>query len=157
MEFLMTTPTTNTAIVLGKYAGSLIFFTLLLGLTGVFYFIIEYFAEPDRWAVGAGYLGLWLEGAFFIALGILTSSWTRNPLIAAITSYVFLFFLYFSISFVQYFNGSQEALIRYLGTWSHSQNFMAGLVTSADIVYYLSGIFFCVSLTRLSIENRLWH
>ena len=33
MEFLMTTPTTNTSIVLGKYLGSLIFFTLVVGLT----------------------------------------------------------------------------------------------------------------------------
>ncbi len=33
MEFLMTTPTTNTSIVLGKYLGSLIFFTLIAAMT----------------------------------------------------------------------------------------------------------------------------
>ena len=32
MEFLMTTPTTNTEIVLGKYLGSLIFFSLILNI-----------------------------------------------------------------------------------------------------------------------------
>ena len=40
MEFLMTSPTTNTAIVLGKYLGSLIFFSLLLIMTAVYYLII---------------------------------------------------------------------------------------------------------------------
>ena len=33
MEFLMTTPTTNTAIVFGKYLGCFIFFTLIMVLT----------------------------------------------------------------------------------------------------------------------------
>ena len=41
MEFLMTTPTTNTAIVLGKYLGSLIFLTLIIGMTSSYYFIIR--------------------------------------------------------------------------------------------------------------------
>ena len=48
MEFLMTTPTTNTAIVLGKYLGCLMFFTLITGMTLGYYFIIEFFSNPDR-------------------------------------------------------------------------------------------------------------
>ena len=156
MEFLMTTPTTNTAIVLGKYLGSLIFFTLIIGLTSSYYFIIEFFGQPDRSAILAGYLGIWLEGALFLAIGILASSWTKNQIIAAMSSYIILFLLYFSISFIKYFSGLTEALIRYVGTWSHAENFAVGLFTTSDLVYYLSGILICIVLTRLSIENRLW-
>ncbi|MBU1905942.1 MAG: ABC transporter permease subunit, partial [Candidatus Omnitrophica bacterium] len=156
MEFLMTTPTTNTAIVLGKYLGCLIFFTLIIGITSSYYFIIEFFGSPERLAILVGYLGVWLEGALFIAIGILTSSWTKNQIIAAISSYVILFLLYFSISFIKYFSGSAEALIQYIGTWSHAENFSVGLITMADFVYYLSGILICIAFTRLSIENRLW-
>ncbi len=156
MEFLMTTPTTNTAIVLGKYLGSLIFFTLIIGLTSSYYFIIEFFGQPDRLAILAGYLGIWLEGALFLAIGILASSWTKNQIIAAMSSYIILFLLYFSISFIKYFSGLTEALIRYVGTWSHAGNFAVGLFTTSDLVYYLSGILICIVLTRLSIENRLW-
>jgi ABC-2 type transport system permease protein len=156
MEFLMTTPTTNTAIVLGKYLGSLIFFTLIIGLTTSYYFIIEFFTQPDRLTILTGYSGIWLEGALFIAIGILASSWTKNQIIAAMSSYVILFLLYFSISFIKYFNGLAQDLIRYIGTWSHAENFAVGLLTTADLVYYLSGILICIGLTRLSIENRLW-
>jgi ABC-2 type transport system permease protein len=156
MEFLMTTPTTNTAIVLGKYLGSLIFFTLIIGLTTSYYFIIEFFAQPDRLAILTGYSGIWLEGALFIAIGILASSWTKNQIIAAMSSYVILFLLYFSITFIKYFSGLAQDLIRYIGTWSHTENFAVGLLTTADLVYYLSGILICIGLTRLSIENRLW-
>jgi len=156
MEFLMTTPTTNTAIVLGKYLGSLIFFTLLLMMTTVYYFIIEYFGRPDRLATLSGYMGVWLEGAFFLSIGILTSSWTRNQIVAAISSYTILFLLYFSSSFIKYFSGTAETVIRYISTLSHLENFAVGLVTTADLVYYLSGIVVCIVLTRFSIENRLW-
>ena len=74
MEFLMTTPTSNTSIVLGKYLGSFLFFSLLLGMTVVYYLVIEYFGQPDRWPIVTGFLGLWLEGGLFVAIGILTSS-----------------------------------------------------------------------------------
>ncbi len=155
MEFLMTTPTTNTAIVLGKYLGSLIFLTLIIGMTSSYYFIIEFFAGPSRLAILTGYLGIWLEGAFFIAIGLLTSSLTKNQIIAAISSYAILLLLYFSISFIKYFSGTAENLIRYIGTWSHAENFFVGLITTADLIYYLSSILICIALTRLSIENRL--
>jgi ABC-2 type transport system permease protein len=156
MEFLMTTPTTNTAIVLGKYLGSLIFFSLIIGMTTSYYFIIEFFGQPERLAMLTGYLGIWLEGALFIAIGILTSSWTKNQIVAAISSYVILFSLYFSMSFIKYFSGSTEALIRYIGAWSHAENFTEGLIVTSDPIYYLSGIVVCIIFTRLSVENRLW-
>jgi len=156
MEFLMTTPTTNTAIVLGKYLGSLIFFSLIIALTLAYYFIIEFFASPDRIAALTGYLGIWLEGALFIAIGLLISSLTQSQIVAAICSYSVLFVLYFSMSFIQYTQGAAEALVRYIGTLSHAENFTVGLVTTSDLIYYLSGILFCLVLTRISIENRLW-
>ncbi|MBU0693553.1 MAG: ABC transporter permease [Candidatus Omnitrophica bacterium] len=157
MEFLMTTPTTNTAIVLGKYLGSLIFFTLIIAITLSYYFIIEFFSNPERLETLIGYVGIWLEGAFFIAIGVLASSWTKNQIIAAISSYVILFLLYFSMSFIKYFSGSLETLVRYIGAWSHAENFTVGLISMTDLVYYVSGILICILFTRLSIENRLWH
>jgi ABC-2 type transport system permease protein len=156
MEFLMTTPTTNTAIVLGKYLGSLIFFSLLLMMTTVYYLIIESFGRPDRLATLSGYMGVWLEGAFFLSIGMLTSSWTRNQIVAAISSYAILFLLYFSASFTKYLNGTAETVVQYISTLNHLENFAVGLVTTADLVYYLSGIVVCIVLTRFSIENRLW-
>jgi ABC-2 type transport system permease protein len=157
MEFLMTSPLTNTAIVLGKYLGILIFFTIMISMTSVYYIIVEYFGHPDRMATLTGYIGIWLEGAFFLAVGMMTSSWTRNQIVAAITSYALLFLIYFSISYTKYFSGTAEIIIRQLSTWSHLEHFAVGFISTGDIVYYLSGIFICIVITRLSIENRLWH
>ena len=156
MEFLLTAPLTLTMLVLGKYFSMLIFFTLLIGLTSTYYFIIEYFSDPDPLSILSGYLGIWLEGAFFIAVGLLASSWTSNQIIAAMVSYLILFSLYFASSFTQYFTGSAEHFLIQLSTNTHLENFVIGIITPNDVVYYLSGILLCLVLTRLSIDNRLW-
>jgi len=156
IEFLMTSPITNTAIVFGKYLGSLAFIFILLALTGVYYGILEYFGSPDRTATLAGYLGIYLEGALFVAIGLLTSSWTRNQLIAAITSYVIIFALYFSITFVKQLEGqAMLEVIKYIGVWNHADHFFTGLFDISSLIYFLSGIGLCLFLTRISIENRL--
>lgn len=155
MEFLMTAPVTNWAIVLGKYAGVLLFFSMMISMTFVYYGIIEYFGNPDKMTTFTGYFGVWLEGAFFLSIGMMASSWTQNQIVAAMTSYMILFLLYFSTSFTQYFDGNIEIVIQQISTSSHLKNLVAGIVTVGDITYYLSGIFLCLVLTRLSIENRL--
>lgn len=155
MEFLMTTPTSNTAIVLGKYFGSLIFFSLIVAMALVYYFIIESFASPDALAILSGYAGVWLEGALFIAVGVMASSWTSNQIVAAMSSYIILFLLYFSESFIKYFDGAAAELIRHASTLNHAGNFFEGIITISGLAYYLSGIFICIILTRISIENRI--
>ncbi|MCA9398823.1 MAG: ABC transporter, partial [Candidatus Omnitrophica bacterium] len=153
---LMTTPTNNNVIVFGKYLGTLLFLSVLLLISVVYYGIIEFYAAPDWAAALSGFLGIWLEAALFLAIGMMTSSWTKSQVVAAITSYVILFFLYFSLTFVKYFTGSAETVIKYISTMTHSKNFFVGVITLTDLVYYLSGILFCLLLTRLSIETRLW-
>jgi ABC-2 type transport system permease protein len=156
MEFLMTAPVTNMAIVLGKYLGVLVFFSILLSLTLIYFAIIEFFGSPDRLTVVSGYIGVWLEGAFFIAVGMMTSSWTRNQIIAAMMSYAILFLLYFLVNFTKYVSGPTEALIQYMSTLTHLEHFIVGVISVGDVVYYLSGIFICIVFTRLSIENRIF-
>lgn len=156
MEFLLTAPLTHTMIVLGKYFSMLIFYTLLISLTVTYYLIIEYFGDPDPMSILSGYAGIWLEGAFFIAVGLLASSWTANQIIAALVSYLILFSLYFAATFTQYFTGTVENFLIQLSPRTHLENFAVGIITPSDVIYYLTGILLCLVLTRLSIDNRLW-
>lgn len=155
MEFLMTAPVSNTAIVLGKYAGVLVFLSIMISMTFVYYGIIEYFGSPDRMASLTGYFGVWLQGAFFLSIGMMTSSWTCNQIVAAMISYLLIFTLYFSASFAKYFDGQLGDFMQQISSLKHLENLVSGIITVGDIAYYLSGIFICVVLTRLSIENRL--
>jgi ABC-2 type transport system permease protein len=156
MEFLLTSPLTPSMIVLGKYLSLLIFYSLLISLTSVYYFIVEYFGEPDPYSILSGYVGIWLEGALFIAIGLLTSSWTRNQIIAAMTSYLILFSLYFSITFTKYVTGFAESFLIQFSTRTHLENFAIGMITASDVIYYLAGILLCLVLTCISINHKLW-
>ncbi|HOW36325.1 MAG TPA: ABC transporter permease [Candidatus Omnitrophota bacterium] len=156
IEFLMTAPVTNGQITLGKYLGSLIFFSAIVAVTSIYYFIISCFGQPDSVPELVGYFGIWLEGALFIAIGILASSLTKSQIVAAIGSYIVILLLYFSMSFTKFFSGLTKIIIERLSFWSHTQNLYTGLLTLEDLVYFISGIIFCLILTRIAIENRLW-
>lgn len=156
MEFLLTAPLTHTMIVMGKYLSMLIFYSLMIGSTITYYFIIEYFGTPDPASILSGYLGIWLEGAFFIAVGLLVSSWTSNQIIAAMVSYVILFSIYFSTNFTPYFTSPMAEFFTQLSTRTHLENFVVGIITPSDVIYYVTGISLCLVLARLSIDNKLW-
>ena len=144
MEFLMTSPLKIRHIVVGKYLGVLGFFTLMVGITGVYYGIIEFFGTPDRLATLVGYGGVWLEGAFFLAVGLLASAWTRHQIVAAICSYLVLFGLYFCSAAVPYLDGPLREIARYLSASTHAENLAVGLLSSRDAIYYLTGIVWCL-------------
>ena len=154
MELLMTAPISNTAIVLGKYIGVLILFSIMISITFFYYGVVEYFGKPDQLTILLGYIGVWLEGALFLSIGLMTSSWTRNQIVAAVMSLSLIFLLYFSASISPYFSGAAETLIESMSTLKHLENLVSGSFTVSDITYYLSGILVCLVITRVSIENR---
>lgn len=156
MEFLKTTPTTDGQIILGKYLGGVLFFSSMIVLTLPYYFIVEFFGAPDRFAIFTGYVGIWLEGAFFVAIGVMTSSFTKSQVLAAMSSYILILFIYFSLSLTKYISGPFAEIVKYGNVMTHSQNFFAGLVATSDLIYFLSGIFLCLIISRLSIEDKLW-
>jgi len=154
MEFLITSPLSKTAILLGKYLGVLILFSILISFTFLYYVIIELFTSPDRMVIFSGYVGIWLEGALFLSIGVLTSSWTRNQLIAAMLSFTLIFILYFSANISSYVSGSVEVFINNMSSLTHLESLVSGVIRLSDITYYLSGIVICLVLTRVSIESK---
>lgn len=154
MEFLMTAPLTKTSIVLGKYLGVLMLFSILIAITLIYYVILEYFGTPDRLVLLTGYLGVWLEGAFFLSIGLLTSAWTRSQVVAAIASFAIIFALYFLPSLAPYLTDSAASVVSQAGTMTHLENLISGHFSVNDIAYYFIGIAVCLSVTRVCIANK---
>ncbi len=154
MEFLLTSPVTPAQIVLGKYLGTLLFFSILIGLTFSYYILLEIFSQIDKAAALVGYMGVWLEGALFIAIGILMSSLTRNQLIAAISSYAILLMLYFSSALAKFFDPRFREFLNNISFFTRNENLSSGLVTLADGVYFVSVILFCLTLTVIIIRKQ---
>ncbi len=156
MEFLLTTPTKTSDFVLGKYLGSLLILVLLISVIPVYFLIMNAYGKVDVMAAWAGFLGIFLEGAFFMALGLLTSAWTRSHVVAALCSYAILFLLYFSMIFASYLPaGFWQDGLKYFSTFSHLENFSIGVISLGDILYYTAGILVCLYLTRYHVDPRV--
>lgn len=156
MELLVTSPITDTGIVLGKFLASAILLLLMLATTLHFPIILFVMGNPDPYPILSGYLGIFLMGCAFLAIGMLTSTWTQNQIIAAVSA--------FSISLLLWFLGASGSVttselgkvLSYLSLNTHYESFAKGLLSLSDLLYYLSIIGILLFITVRSLETRRW-
>ena len=148
LESLLTTPLTAAELVAAKFAGSLVFYTVLW-LPVVAYTVIlqhlspaEAFQFPDFGAMRSGFLGIMLVGALYISIGLFMSSLTSNQIVAAIAGFALLSILFFSMLFMAYTapNPSVRIVGQYFSSYAHLLDFSRGIVDGRTVVLYLSWI-----------------
>src|SRR5687767_2336429 len=94
IELLLTSPITDTQIILGKFLGVLGFYAALLGVTMIYIGILFVFGNPDWKPVLTGYFGLLLMGSCFLAVGLFISSTTKNQVVAGAATFVVFLLLW---------------------------------------------------------------
>src|SRR6266513_2511802 len=90
--------------------------------------------------VRAGYLGLFLMGATFIAVGLFASSLTENQIVASITTFGVLLLLWTIGWSAEYVGGAWGKLLQHLSILEHNDNFAKGVLDTKDVVYYANFI-----------------
>src|SRR5581483_3964785 len=93
-ELLLTSPLRTGELVLGKFLASFFFVCIMIGLTGIYAAILLAFGNPEVGVMASGYLGLLLLATVFVSVGLLTSSFTENQIIAAVSGLVATLLLY---------------------------------------------------------------
>lgn len=92
LEALLTAPLEPSQVVIGKYVGALVFYVALWLPTASFYLLLRGASgpamAPDVGPILSGYLGTFLCGASFIAVGLVFSAFSRSQLAAAIGTFV---------------------------------------------------------------------
>ena len=81
-ELLMTSPVREWEVVLGKFLGATIFWLVMIVATFFYPLILRLLGNPDMGPIFSGYLGLFLMGTAFLAIGVFTSSLSGNQIIA---------------------------------------------------------------------------
>jgi len=157
MELLMTSPITETQIVLGKFAASFTLFVIMLLPTLSFLVFMYVHSDPmPPWRVMAGgYLGILLLGGSLLALGSFISSLTENQLIAAVLSFVAILLVWI-LNIGQSFGGPVGSTMAYLSLINHYDDFTHGVIDTTALVYYFSFMFFFVFLTIRSVDSMRW-
>ena len=163
-ETLMTTPVSDLSVVLGKFLGSLIFYTIAwLPLLAYMLILQRYIRNPagalDVFTVLCTYSGIVLIGGLYIAMGCFASALTRSQLIASALSYGFglTLFLLSMRSLVPFEAVGWEAdVFSHISMTEHMQDFAGGVLELSSLTYYFTLTAFFLFLTWKVIESRRW-
>lgn len=159
---LATKPLTITEIITAKFLACVVLMLFALLPTLIYYYSIYQLGMPkgniDSGAVIGSYLGLFLLGNAFTAIGVFASSITKNQVIAFAIA-VFLCFFTFSgfESLGQLFElQALGFLLTSLGINEHYQSISRGVLDTRDLVYFITFTAVFLGLTKLAIGGRRW-
>lgn len=158
LELLLTWPVKDINVVLGKFLSAFVFLAIIILLSITIPVSIALLGNPDMGPIIGGYIGSFLLGAAYIAIGMWVSSLTENQIVAFIGGVV--------VTFMLFIVGNQFStmkapsfivpLLDYVGLGSHFESISRGVIDTRDIIYYLSVIGFFLFLNVRSLQRRMW-
>jgi ABC-2 type transport system permease protein len=155
-ELLLTTPLTDTQIILGKFLGAMGLYALMLLITLVDIGLLFFYGNPEWKPVVTSYLGLLLMGGCFISVGMFISSLTKNQIVAAVITFS-TFLMLWVINWVGESAGPvTREIVAFLSITEHFDDFVKGVVDTKHLVYYVSFMTFGLFLTARSVDSERW-
>jgi len=173
LELILTSSVRDWELVVGKWLGAFVFYLLLIGTTLIYVVLLAVYL-PDKFTISvaglsvrvgaldfgliaATYIGLVVVGAAAIAIGVLTSSVTKNQIIAYILSLFALLAIWYTAFLLGRFTRPPLSLFfDYVAGYFRYQSFNLGQVALRDTVYFLSLAIGALFLTTRVLESRRW-
>lgn len=156
ITLLLSSPTSLIEIVVGKYLGLLSFLLAEILLLAAMSVTLLAGTDLDLGRIAAGLLGLFLMMMAFGAAGLFVSTLTREPVIAAIAGFGLLLLFWILQAVAQMPSLPFSDAISYLSLVGHFQNLRLGIVSTADVIYYLLFVvfFLWLAVLRLDMERN---
>lgn len=158
LELLMTLPLKDIQLVLGKFFGAWMYYTMMLAITLVFQIVLIWLSPPDLGAVFSAYLGLWLMGGAALAIGMIFSALNENQIVAAFLSMAVLIIFWLADTVGSVINSRELATV--VRAFSFQTNFRytfaLGIVRLDNIIFFVGVIIVCLYITTQIIESRRW-
>ena len=155
-------PVTDWQIILAKYFACLLLVLFALIPTLVYYISVYQLGLPkgniDSGAVIGSYIGLLFLGSAFVAVGIFTSSLTKNQVVAFALSVFICFITYQGFDALsQFFLLSYfEGLFLSLSVNEHYQSISRGVLDTRDLSYFVSFVILFLLSTKIATGGRKW-
>jgi len=156
IELLLTSPLTDTQIVLGKFFGAVALYALMLLVTWIHIGILFIYGNPEWKPIVTGYLGLLLMGSSFLSIGLLISSLTRNQIVAGMVTFAVLLLLWTLNWMSESAGPTMQKVLSALSITERFDDFSKGVVSVSHLVYYVSFISFGLFLTAKSVDSERW-
>jgi len=157
IETLMTSPITDTEVILGKFVGVMAFYVALLATTLTFLGLMVAYGRPDPGVALAGYLGMVLLGAAYVSVGIFASTLTRHQIVSAIVAIAILALFVVVMGLVVRLGVRPWAdLANHLNAMRYFRDFSRGVLDSRGLIYFVSATGLFLFLSVKTLESRRW-
>lgn len=156
-DLLLTSPVTSTEIMLGKLIAGVLTTWALIGVSFLYPATLAFFGRIDWALLFASYIGLFLIGALYTAVGIFASSLTQSTVVAVLMGLMFNIVLWFVGAAADIATTpTSRAVFEHVNVGTHLMNLIRGNVTIAAFVFLgsLAGLF--AFLTQRVIESMRW-
>jgi ABC-2 type transport system permease protein len=153
-EILLTMPVTFNDVVIGKFFAAVAFIGSMLVPTLSYPIFISFVGKLDWGPVIAGYIGAIMLGSAFSAVGIFSSSITRNQIVAFIIGTAICFALTLVERMMFFVPAGFVTVLEYFGANIHFQNVSKGIIDSRDILYFISISFIALYGANLVIQRK---
>ena len=156
-QALLTSPCSLTEIVLGKFLGAFVMYTICTCIFLVYAIVISFFAQPQWSVILCTFLGTLLLGGSMIAINVFISVLTESQVVAAvlgmgvglIISMMSCFVSLVSIEWI-------KTVLEKISFMSYYENFTYGILSITDVVFFLSVIALFLFFTVRALEKRRW-
>jgi ABC-2 type transport system permease protein len=162
LEFLLTSPVSDAAVVASKACAATTFLALQWGAAPLFGLVtLALGAAPDWGQLFTEWLGATLVSALFSAIGLVSSALCGTPLVAAFLAIV----VNIGIVYLPLLGGTVRGAPRDALSWvlekvdvlAHYQgSFLTGALDSAHVVFFLAWILALLFLAVRIVESRRW-
>jgi len=156
IELLMTFPVTDAQVVLGKFLATLVVYTIMLVPTLGYVVILKVYGNSEWGPFISAYLGLLLLGGAFIAIGMFSSSLTRNQIVAGVVGIGILLLLWVLGAASGILGSRLAGFVGYLSLSDHFTGFTSGVIDLKDVVFFLSVIAGALFITTRVLESNRW-
>lgn len=155
-ELLFTFPISDWDAILGKYFAALTVYATMLALTVLYPLLLYKYASPEPGPILTGYLGLFLIGAAFIAMGLFFSSLSESQLVSGVSTFgcglLFLIIAWLT----PFVSATAAGVISQLSILEHFDSFSKGVLDTNDVVYYLNFAAFFLFLASRVLDSNRW-
>tara|TARA_R110002072_G_scaffold239109_4_gene396841 strand:- start:56 stop:775 length:720 start_codon:yes stop_codon:yes gene_type:complete len=158
IELLKTKPISDWQIVLGKFWASLLLVCVAIIPTFMYVYTVHQLGNPvgniDFGSTIGSYIGLLFLAATYTAVGLFTSTLSKNQIVAFILGVFITFFLFYGFDAIATSFGDSSLTIQQLGINEHFKSISRGVIDTRDIIYFLSVTFFFLFITKTRLENE---
>jgi ABC-2 type transport system permease protein len=158
IEILKTKPISNWEIILGKYFASLLLIIVALIPTLLYVYSISQLGSPkgnyDIGALLGSYFGLLFLAGTYTAIGVFSSTLSKNQIVAFIIAMFISFILFYGFEAMASLFGSLDYFIQSLGLNEHYKSISRGVIDTRDLLYFISVTVFFLMATKLRLDRE---